>query len=245
MRNLKNRIVLTLLFAIAFSGVLCAQEYTYNHDDSKCNQFTVGEIGIGGLTPAFYYNLLHSSYQKTAAEQNKSTYRAEAFAGLYEQRDNAEDIDSALTKRAEIEALNVADRELDLAWLAEQDKFHNQMNRFYSNINYIVFCGGGVEDRKRWLEIYNAFDMAANEVRDAYEPNAQRKQAYLDLYADITKQNEILVKQLAMFSSNTKAKKLLAVSGDAYSKANKADILSEARGRWKVSTADAQTPLNN
>ncbi len=237
MRNIKNSIVLTLLFAIAFSGVLRAQSYTYNHDDSKCNQFTVGEIGVGGLTPAFYYNLFHSSYQKTAAEQNKSTYRAEAFAGLYEQRDDAENIDSALTKRAEIEALNVADREADLAWLAEKAKINNQMERFNNNINRIVFCGGSVEDRKRWVEIYNAFEMAANVVRDAYEPNAQRKQAYLDLYADITRQNDILIRQLAMFSNNAKAKKLLAVSGDEYSKANKTNVLSEAKGRWKVSSS--------
>ncbi len=230
MRNIKNRIVLALLIAIAFSYELRAQ--THNHDESKCNQFTVGEIGIGGLTPALYYNLFHGNYQKTAAEQNKSTYRAEAFAGLYEQRDYAEHIDSALTKRAEIEALNVVDREFDIAWLTEKSKINNQMERFNSNINRIVFCGGSVADRKRWVEIYNAFEMAANVVRDAYEPNAQRKQAYLDLYADITKQNDILIRQLAMFSNNIKTKKLLAAK-DNYSKADKSKILSEATSKWK------------
>lgn len=35
-----------------------AQSYvTYNHDATKMNQITVQEIGVGGLTPAFYYTL--------------------------------------------------------------------------------------------------------------------------------------------------------------------------------------------
>ena len=49
-----------------------AQSYvTYNHDATKMNQITVQEIGVGGLTPAFYYTLFHNSYQKSAASKNK------------------------------------------------------------------------------------------------------------------------------------------------------------------------------
>ena len=40
-----------------------AQSYvTYNHDDAKMNQITVQETGAGGLTPAFYYDVLHNRY---------------------------------------------------------------------------------------------------------------------------------------------------------------------------------------
>ena len=52
-----------------------AQSYvTYNHDATKMNQITVQEIGVGGLTPAFYYTLFHNSYQKSAASKNKLSF---------------------------------------------------------------------------------------------------------------------------------------------------------------------------
>ena len=48
---------------------------TYKHDDAKMNQITVQEIGAGGLTPAFYYDVFHNSYQKSAAAKNKLGFR--------------------------------------------------------------------------------------------------------------------------------------------------------------------------
>ena len=102
-----------------------AQSVTYSHDDAKMNQITVAEIGSGGLTPAFYYQLLHNSYQKSAAAKNKLGFRTAAGINLYNQVDDAEALDSAMTQRARIEALNVTDRSggaLDVAWLAEGEK---------------------------------------------------------------------------------------------------------------------------
>lgn len=59
-----------LLLGIAMTGN--AQSYvTYNHDSSKKNQITVMEIGSGSLSPELYYQLLHSSYKKSAASKNK------------------------------------------------------------------------------------------------------------------------------------------------------------------------------
>ena len=58
-----------LLLGIAMTGN--AQSYvTYNHDSSKKNQITVMEIGSGSLSPELYYQLLHSSYKKSAASKN-------------------------------------------------------------------------------------------------------------------------------------------------------------------------------
>lgn len=102
-----------------------AQSVTYSHDDAKMNQITVAEIGSGSLTPSLYYQLLHKSYQKSAAAKNKLGFRTTAGINLYNQVDEAEALDSAMTQRARIEALNVADRSggaLDVAWLAEGEK---------------------------------------------------------------------------------------------------------------------------
>ena len=130
-----------------------AQSVTYNHDSSKQNQITVMETGGGSLTPEFYYWLLHNSYKKTAAEKNKLGFRTLAGINLYNQVDDAEKIDSALTKRAEVEALNVADREIDLAWLAESSKINGQLDKMKANIAHIIPTGGTINDKRRWEEL--------------------------------------------------------------------------------------------
>ena len=171
-----------------------AQSYvTYNHDEAKMNQITVQEIGAGGLTPAFYYDVFHRSYQRSAGSKNKLTYRVKA----------------SLEKRAEIEALNVADRQIDLAWLAEGTKITNKLNDFQNNINRIVSAGGTFNEKERWNDYYNIFQCAIKATQDAYMPNAQRKKEYLTIYADICKQNETLVKYIVKLNTRTKTKELL------------------------------------
>lgn len=98
---------LTLCFNASAQGYV-----SYNHDAAKMNQITVQEIGSGGLTPAFYYDALHNSYQKTAAKKNKQFFRTMAGVSAYQQVDVADSIKASLTQRAEIEALNIADRPL-------------------------------------------------------------------------------------------------------------------------------------
>ena len=125
-----------LIMAVATTIKATAQSVTYNHDSSKQNQITVMETGGGSLTPEFYYWLLHNNYKKTAAEKNKLGFRTLAGINLYNQVDDAEKIDSALTKRAEVEALNVADRQIDLAWLAESSKINGQLDKMKANIDH-------------------------------------------------------------------------------------------------------------
>ena len=127
-----------------------AQSVTYNHDDAKMNQITVAEIGSGSLTPSLYYQLLHNSYQKSAAAKNKLGFRTAAGINLYNQVDDAEALDSAMTQRARIEALNVADRSgvaLDVAWLAEGDKINSALENFERNIRRIAEAGEAATGR--------------------------------------------------------------------------------------------------
>lgn len=136
---------------IAMTATVCSfvQSVTYNHDSSKKNQITVMETGGGSLTPELYYWTFHNSYRKSAASKNKLGFRTTAGINLYNQVPDAERIDSALTKRAEIEALNVADRQIDLAWKAEGSKINRQLNKMQAHINRIVPTGGSIDDRKR------------------------------------------------------------------------------------------------
>ena len=146
------------MFILAACGLIpCTLQaqvsVSYNHDEAKMNQITVMEIGAGGLTPSWYYDLFHNSYQQSAASKNKLSYRTLAGVAAYQQIGDAEDVDSALTKRAKVEALNVADRSggaLDLAWVAEGSKVTNKLQDYQNNINRIVGAGGNFSDKERW-----------------------------------------------------------------------------------------------
>ena len=228
-----NRILLLMAVATAATSGVKAQSVTYNHDSPKQNQITVMETGTGALSPELYYTLLHNKYKKSAASKNKLSFRTLAGVNLYNQTDEAEAIDSALVKRAEIEALNVADRQIDLAWLAEGDKINAQMERFQRNIDRILLAGGTTDDRERWTEYYHVYQSAIKATRDAYMPNAQRKKEYLRIYEDVTRQNGILVGYLARRQNATMTGNLLNATDER--NLNKGSIVREAVNRWNES----------
>lgn len=209
-----------------------AQSYvTYNHDDAKMNQITVQETGAGGLTPAFYYDVFHNSYQKSAATKNKLSFRSLAGVSAWQQIEDADSIEASLRKRAEIEALNVADRQIDIAWLAEGTKLTNKLDDFQSNINRIIGAGGTFNDKERWNNYYNIFQCAIKATQDAYMPNAQRKKEYLAIYADICKENETLIKYLVQLNSKAKTAELLSASSTRQN--HNGAIATAAHNRWR------------
>ena len=228
-----NRKLLLMTVAVLATTAAQAQSVTYNHDSPKQNQITVMETGTGALSPELYYTVLHNSYKKSAASKNKLSFRTLAGANLYNQVDEAESIDSALVKRAEIEALNVADRQIDLAWLAEGDKVSEQMERFKRNIDRILLAGGTPDDKERWTEYYQVYQCAINETNNAYMPNAQRKKEYLRIYEDVVRQNEILVGYLARRQNATITSNLLNATSDRT--LDKGSVIREAMNRWNES----------
>ena len=209
-----------------------AQSYvTYNHDDAKMNQITVQETGAGGLTPAFYYDVFHNSYQKSAAAKNKLSFRSLAGVAAWQQIEDADSIEASLKKRAEIEALNVADRQIDIAWLAEGTKLTNKLDDFQSNINRIIGAGGTFNDKERWNNYYNIFQCAIKATQDAYMPNAQRKKEYLAIYADICKENETLIKYIVQLNSKAKTAELLSATSTRQN--HNGAIATAAHNRWR------------
>ena len=226
-------------FLFGIVSTVSAQYFTYNHDATKMNQITIMELGTGSFSPELYYILLHNSYMESAARKNKLSYRTLAGISSFGQVKYAEAIDSALVKRAKIEALNVSDRSggtLDVAWMAEKDKINDKMASFHENINRIVIAGGTPSDRDRWDEYYKLFQFAIKTTQDAYMPNAQRKKQYLRIYEDISRQNERLVKHLVKLSNRYKTRELLSASNNRT--INIGNIAAAAYGRWRnVSTS--------
>lgn len=241
----------TKMFILAVCGLIpCTLQaqvsVSYNHDEAKMNQITVMEVGAGGLTPSWYYDLFHNSYQKDAGSRNKLSYRTLAGAAAYQQIGDAEDVDSALTKRAKVEALNVADRSggaLDLAWLAEGSKINNKLQDYQNNINRIVGAGGNFSDKERWESYYNMFQCAIRATQEAYMPNAQRKKQYLQIYADISKQNETLVNFLVQLNNKKRTAELL--SATAVRTDRRSEFATAAHNRWRDAGLSTARNTNN
>lgn len=228
-----NRKLLLIAVAVFATTAAKAQNVTYNHDSSKQNQITVMETGTGALSPDLYYSVLHNKYKKSAAAKNKLSFRTLAGINLYNQVGEAEAIDSALVKRAEIEALNVADRQADIAWLAEGEKLNGQMERFRRNIDRIPLSGGTPADKERWTEYYHVYRCAIDATKNAYMPNAQRKKEYLRIYEDVARQNETLVLFLAKRQNATATSALLNATDNRT--LHKGGIVSNAMSRWQES----------
>ena len=225
-----RRITAIVGIGVLATNIAYAQGVTYNHDPAKKNQIMVMETGGGSLTPELYYWTFHKNYKKSAARKNKLTYRTVAGLNAYNQVAYAENIDSALTSRAAIEALNVADRQIDLAWTAEGNKIEAAMARFKQNIDRIMFVGGTANEKQRWTEYYNMYNCAINATKDAYMPNAQRKKEYLRIYDDVVRQNETLLRYLVRLHSASRTNTLLTATHERT--LHKDNIVSEAKSRW-------------
>ena len=229
-----KRILIISAVALGIANIASAQNVTYNHDAPKMNQITVQETGSGSLKPSLYYQLLHNKYRKEASPTNKIGYRTSAGAAGYLQVDDAEKLDSAMIKRAEIEALNVADRTggaADIAWLAEKEKINEKLSSFLRNIERIVPAGGTASARRQWRQYYDVILTGLKSTQQAYMPNSQRKKEYLRIYADILRKNETLLDYLVKLSKAKSTSDLLAAS---YDKADtRGQRVAEAIGRWR------------
>ena len=226
---MKRLYIPVLLIAVCFSAK--AQRVTYNHDNAKMNQVTVQETGAGTLSPSLYYQIFHNRYRKKANAENKMSYRTAAGIADYQQIDDAKKLDSAMVKRAEIEALNMADRQVDLAWLAEGRKVEEKLADFSRNINRLMSAGGRNAHVTLWREHYNKFVTAINAIKQSYMPNSQRKKEYLRIYADINKANEDLIRFLVHLTGRGETARLLAAS---YTKPdNRGSIAQAAMNRWR------------
>ena len=162
-------------FSMFFVSQLCfAQSVTYNHDGDVMRQYTVAEEGIGSLSPDWYYDVFHSNYAGWARSENKLAARWWMYNSIHQELGHSEQLDSSLTRRAKIEALNIADRTggaLDVAWLSEKDKITKKQEAFKKNIGLIITKGGSYADKRYWEEIYNCLSQSVNAIRDAYLPN--------------------------------------------------------------------------
>ena len=188
-----------------------AQYVTYNHDDSKMGQIQVMEIGAGNLTPEFYYWLVHNSYKNNAKDATsvKNTLRLAANTASYPQVEYADTIEADLKSRAKVEALNVADREVDVAWMTEGSKIEDKLLKLKTNISYL---NGRTNAREidAWNELTGMYEFAIKVTKQAYMPNSERQKQYLSIYDEIVKSNDNLLIRVRYLTTKNKADQLVA-----------------------------------
>lgn len=236
-----KRIYIPVLLA-SFALSASAQRITYNHDNAKMNQITVQETGAGSLTPDLYYQTFHNRYRRTASAENKMSFRTTAGISASQQIREAEKLDSSMVKRAEIEALNMADRQVDLAWISEGRKIESRLEDFQRNINRLVTAGGQNAHVSLWREYYNKFTTAVTAIKQAYMPNSQRKKEYLRIYTDITEANENLLRFLVQLHGRGETSRLLTAS---YTRPDRrGEIARVAMNRWRGAGWSANTGGN-
>ncbi len=244
MRKLYFQLVILLT---CYSVGLKAQSLTFNHDASKMNQFLVGEEGVGDLQPAVYYTLLHPSYYKTAVGTGKLSYRTLVMAeGLY-QKPMADSIKRLLESRAEIEALNVADRQaiLDLEWAIEGPKITTALTKYKNSIEKILLVGDA-SYQTYWEDKYNCFNSLIDIARDAYMPNAERKKVYLSIYEDIDEANALIEKFIVFLKYKNKRSELLSEATNI--EHHNKELATSALSRWRdaigIAVSGSTTPLS-
>ena len=235
-----RRHIINTLLASLFCLHANGQSMTYNHDDSKMNQIEVMELGAGNLTPEVYYTVTHNSYKKGAKDATsvKNTLRIAANTASLPQVDYADSIKADLESRAKVEVANIADRQVDVAWLTEGEKIQSKLMAFKSNI-------GGLNGKTKlaeiteWENLAKTYDFAISVTKKAYMPNSERQKQYLAILDEITSSNDYLLTRIRYLAVKSQADKL--VSTMAGFKHRVGENATAAYNRWRSSANDTSS----
>lgn len=216
------------------------QSMTYNHDASKMGQIQVMELGAGVLTPDLYYSITHSGYKKGAksATSVKNTLRMAANIASMPQVEYADSIKADLERRAKVEATNIADRQIDIAWLTEGERIQAKLRAFKSNIGSLngKTCS---EEITAWEDLEKMYDFAIKTTKKAYMPNSERQKQYLAIYDEITTTNDNLLLRIRYLATKRQADNIVAAMTQFHHRVS--ENATASYNRWRNSANDAGT----
>lgn len=216
------------------------QSMTYNHDASKMGQIQVMELGAGVLTPDLYYSITHSGYKKGAksATSVKNTLRMAANIASMPQVEYADSIKADLEGRAKVEATNIADRQIDIAWLTEGERIQAKLRAFKSNIGSLngKTCS---KEITAWEDLGKMYDFAIKTTKRAYMPNSERQKQYLAIYDEITTTNDNLLLRIRYLATKRQADNIVAAMTQFHHRVS--ENATASYNRWRNSANDAGT----
>lgn len=228
------------IIMMAFTVNTFGQSMTYNHDASKMGQIQVMELGAGVLTPDLYYSITHSGYKKGAksATSVKNTLRMAANIASMPQVEYADSIKADLEGRAKVEATNIADRQIDIAWLTEGERIQAKLRAFKSNIGSLngKTCS---EEITAWEDLEKMYDFAIKTTKKAYMPNSERQKQYLAIYDEITTTNDNLLLRIRYLATKRQADNIVAAMTQFHHRVS--ENATASYNRWRNSANDAGT----
>lgn len=230
--RLRKIILSAWMTTIALSSF--GQSMTYNHDASKMGQIQIMELGAGALTPDWYYSVTHNSYKKgaKAATSVKNTLRMATNVASLPQVEYADSIKTDLEGRAKIEAANIADREVDLAWLTEGEKIQSKLWAFQSNIGSLN-GKAPLAEISAWEDLVKMYEFAIKTTKKAYMPNSERQKQYLAIYDELTSSNDHLLLRIRYLATKSQADKLVTAMARFQHRVN--ENATASYNRWRNS----------
>lgn len=234
-----EKVKITLMILMVFLAInVHGQSMTYNHDASKQAQIEVMELGAGELSPEIYYRTTHNSYRKRAKAQTsvKNQLRIATNVSSLPQVEYADSIKENLESRAKEEAINVADREVDMAWLTEGNKITEKLMALKNNVTYLN--GKAKQDEiESWNELGKMYDFAIKVTKKAYMPNSERQKQYIAILDEITASNDYLLLRIRYLTTKSKADKWVAALASFQHRVG--ENATASYNRWRNSANEA------
>ena len=234
--------------AIAFALISTraqAQNVTYTHDATKMNQFLMQETGTGSFQgqSEWYYDVMHRSYKNSLLATSKQIYRTATYQGSYAQVAYADSIRQRLEERAKEEAVNIADREVDLAWVSEQNKIENALMKYRNNLSSLSSCRINSEEREDWQMYPKMWEFAIDRTRKAYMANSQRQKELVTIYDEIVQKNSKLISRIRYLKSLNGSQDVLAAQ--PRNQRRYSEVATASYNRWREAAWTLRTNNNN
>ena len=237
------RKILTTLSLLIAAVMARAQDITYIPDPSKKAQIQVMELGFNTLQPQYYYQyvreaIAHDGYYKSANNVNsvKESLRLQAGVASNPQVDMADSIKEDLEARAKVEALNVADRLTDVAWLTEGSKIEKKIATYRQNLLYLTGKAGQMEI-DNWRLMADCYEFSVKTIRKAYLQNSERQRMYLAIYNEVSKGNDLLIARINYLAVMKKADALLSNLSNFHHSVH--ETVPAAFNRWRDASVKA------
>lgn len=150
----------------------------------------------------------------------------------------ADSIKADLEARAKVEATNIADRQIDIAWLTEGERIQAKLRAFKSNIGSLngKTCS---EEITAWEDLRKMYDFAIKTTKKAYMPNSERQKQYLAIYDEITTTNDNLLLRIRYLATKRQADNIVAAMTQFHHRVS--ENATASYNRWRNSANDAGT----
>ena len=134
--------------------------------------------------------------------------------------------------------MNIADRQIDIAWLTEGEKINSRLLAFKNNLNGLVGKATS-EEIDAWADLARMYDFAIKTVRKGYMPNSERQKQYLAIYDEVTASNDKLILRVRFLATKQRADRIVTAMSHFQHRVK--ENATAAYNRWRDNGLKAKT----